>query len=455
MPLIAKFLASCAFYLIYTFYYSDTSTSDVYKYFLDAKDIYEDINGGKQYLRILMGFQDAYDETILKQASFWYTSEETTIINDNRSVIRFNLLLMPISGGHIFWHFLAICLFSFSGMYAAFTALNEKGRRNLFIYIAAFFLPSVLFWSSGVIKEGLLIAFLGYFLYLVLSISKTFKFYKLVGILVCLISTLFIKFYIFPALCLFLCFYIPLELVKKQLIKTVVGTAVIASLLLFFCVSATLLFPQLPIKIYHKQKAFINLGRGGHYLKNLATGDTLYLEYVDVPIKAGSFLKITDSAKVYQLKNLIRSETIDRYRGNNDSMSLILSLKPSGSYFTIKEIEPNWQGLFTAAPEAIANSLLRPYPSDINGIPEWIAFAEMIAIFGLIIFRIANRKKFKSPNYSFIFSAVVFSLFILYISGLTTPVAGALVRYRMPALWFSCLALFSQNKKADPKGSAF
>jgi hypothetical protein len=447
---LAKILASCAFYYIYTFYYSETRTSDVYKYFYDARDILEGVKGTDQYFRILTGMQRDEDDIILQKANFWYTAEETTIINDNRSLIRFNLLLLPFSRGAIIWHFLVIALLSFSGMQAAFKALIQRGSGLTTAFLSCFFIPSVLFWSSGVIKEGLLIFTLGWFLNFALNSLAKFSWIKCFCLLICLIMTLFIKFYIFPALCLFLLLLIPLELLEKPRIN---GRKAIL-IFLFPVISITTcgmhFYPDLPTTIFEKQRAFINLGKGGHFLKNLNSGDTLYVPYEFSPYRSEQYWKIPSGSKVFHWKHLCQDKEVLAQEQNVDSIKLLLSIKPSGSYYVITPVNPSWMGLLKATPGAIFNALARPFPSDIKSLPEWISFFEILAIACFLIVRLLKRDSIKNTDWPFLLSAILFAAFVLFISGLTTPVAGALVRYRMPALWFFCMAMFAQNKKADP-----
>ena len=60
-------------------------------------------------------------------------------------------------------------------------------------------------------------------------------------------------------------------------------------------------------------------------------------------------------------------------------------------------------------------------------------------LFLLVIFRYAGDKSM----HSLVFMAVAFAVVILLLTGLVTPVVGAIVRYKVPALPFLACALIA------------
>ncbi len=450
LALIIKLLATFSFYYVYSYYYSEKETSDVQKYYGDAQIIYRQCTSMGPYFRILSGTQNESDETILRHTRFWYTEDDTSIIRDSRTVIRFNLLLLPFSRGQILWHYLLISMLSFSGMLAAFSVLISRGTRFLPAYISCFYLPSAIFWSSGVIKEGLLIFFLGWAIRHFHKLSGEFNYRNLLATFLLSLLILFSKFYVFPAFLLFVVSFFAFDYIIGHQSQRIKILFIVASSILVLMIIAKYLGSGLPSKIYEKQRAFVNLGTGGHFIKNLSSGDTLYVPYEHKPEKAGKYCILSQGGEIFEWKNLNKGKELSIHSLKRDTLMLLLSIKPSGSYFVVERLSPTWTGVLKSIPEAISNAIFRPYPSDIRGGLEFLAILEMLVLGGVITLRIVLKKHFNKPDLPWIAASLVFSLFILVVSGLTTPVAGALVRYRMPAIWVLAMALFAENKKADP-----
>lgn len=138
LVLIALFLLKLAtgslLIWIYTFYYTDIKNADVYKYLLDAKVIYEKLDGDfLGYGKIMLGQyeNDPHLIGILRYIDHWYLDGNVNPVNDSRLLIRYNLLLMPLTGGRIFTHLLLINFWAFAGQSALFILLNRLDRKSV------------------------------------------------------------------------------------------------------------------------------------------------------------------------------------------------------------------------------------------------------------------------------------------------------------------------------------
>ena len=161
---VLKLLFGVGFYLVYTVYYSDSQTSDMHKYYNDAVKIFElTKEKPRSYFSILTGVQmNSNDEMITQQLSFWYQEESASVINDSRMIIRFNLMMLPFSRGNIYLHLVMMVFLSFIGLYFIYLSFEKSFQdKEILLLIACFGIPSVMFWSSGIMKEGLLVFFFG------------------------------------------------------------------------------------------------------------------------------------------------------------------------------------------------------------------------------------------------------------------------------------------------------
>jgi len=161
------------FILIYVYsrFYPERNLADVFKYFDDANVIYE--NGaanGLSLWRIFSGIgferNSEYANLLLHNTHHFDKQGGGFLESNHFIIIKSNLLLRLISGGQIFVHSMWFSFFSFTGFVGVYQFLEKwfKSKKRLF-KILLFCLPSVLFWSSGLLKESLLFLGLGLGLY--------------------------------------------------------------------------------------------------------------------------------------------------------------------------------------------------------------------------------------------------------------------------------------------------
>ena len=96
----------------------------------------------------------------------WINEHYSNLYSNSHFLIRFNALLMLLSWGHYGVHVIAFCFISlaeFSYIYKTFYSYLSDSPRLLFA--ALFLFPSVLQWSSGILKEGMVLFAMGLTLY--------------------------------------------------------------------------------------------------------------------------------------------------------------------------------------------------------------------------------------------------------------------------------------------------
>ena len=118
--------------------------------------------------------------------------------------------------------------------------------------------------------------------------------------------------------------------------------------------------------------------------------------------------------------------------------------------FNLTPLEYNISSFLLVAPEALVNTLLRPWPWEAKGALQWLVALENIVLWGLIIACLARYGKqlqnvFTHPlAWLLLFVALSNYLFIGYV----VPFPGAIVRYRvLPELFLLCLLALAWKKK--------
>ncbi len=372
---LSKFFAGFVLYVVYAYLYEGRNTGDIFKYFDDGNIIFSALNENPlDYLRIVTGIGSdsphlfKYYDT----CSFWLKDFNYGLINDNRILIRFNALVRLISLGNILIHTLFMSFLSFTGLWAIFKVFENRVKANIICIVAAiFYFPSVLFWTSGLLKEGILMFAFG------------------------------ILFYHFNKF-----------LLNKMNVKTVI--IITLSMLLLIFSKFYVLVAALPgllflvLNKYFKSRLFLNL--------ILAHILFILFAWFCEPIIGLNFLEIITNKQ-------------------HDFIAFSQSLSKVGSLIKIAPLEPSFVSIIKNTPAALFNSFFRPTMLEANNPFMLMAALENTLIIILIIltFIFFSKEHTRKPLLWFSISFIVI-LFTLI--GLTTPVLGALVRYKAPALPF-------------------
>jgi hypothetical protein len=166
---VAKVLSGILLSLVYTHYYTDRATADIWKYFDDGMVMFSALREQPlDYLQMLLGiFNDTprFDR-YYSEMGHWYRPYGSHLSNDTHTIIRFNAAVRLISLGfyqvHNVWaNFLALV-----GLTGIFVFLRQMApHKERLLFAGVFLMPWVMFWGSGVLKEPLLFLGLGMFLY--------------------------------------------------------------------------------------------------------------------------------------------------------------------------------------------------------------------------------------------------------------------------------------------------
>ncbi len=383
---IVNILSGFFLLLIYKYYYG-TNGSDIFNYFKDGEVIYNVANTSySDFIKLITGvgnYSNELEVYLRENTNFWFKAFNYNLLNDNRLIIRINAILHIISNHNIYVHSIFFSFFSFTGLTALFKLFNQFYKNKLIVVIIVFFIPSVIIWSSAMLKESVLMFSLGMFL---LSFFELLNNKNLTGNIVIIMLSVFLLF--------MLKFYVLFALIPG---------------LIFLIIN----------KFYNKNPIF-----------------TFSIIYIISILLFFNFQHFSN----YNLVEIMSFKQHDFIKMINESKNI-------GSKVDIPILEPNFISFFSATPNALLNTFLRPSIFDIHSpivIPAVIENVLFLLLFilSIIYFNKINFTK-NLPIIIFSFSFVITLSIIL---GLTTPVLGALVRYKVPYLPFFALILLLSSK---------
>lgn len=387
---VLKLLAGTALWAIYTYVHTDRATADIHRYFDDSAVLYGALKESPgDYLRMVTGIGNDspyFDKTYYQVMNNWYRKFESNMYNDAHTVIRFNAIVRLFSFGSIHVHTVFAAFLAFVGsigLVRAVTYLRPDLVRAVFLVTVL--LPSVLFWSSGVIKESLLMFALG--LLVMLALGGLAR--RLRGPVLLLMLPL-------VGLLFFLKFYVLLSMVP--------------ALIAYAWCRASTLRPWLVFLVVHV--AFL---LAGVYSERLIPG--------------------------FDMLNTLAWK-------QKDFIGLARSTG-SGSYLPTEYLEPTFLSFAAQAPRALLVTFLGPVLAWRNGPMGLVSALEnvvMVAAFGWLLL---HRLRSTRVDHAFVLYCLSFCLLLGLVIGWTTPVMGAVVRYRVPLLpflFYAALALTDSDR---------
>lgn len=201
-------------------------------------------------------YQEGYTKFLAVENSWWNDLKGTIFI---KLLAVFNLL----SFGNYYVNVIFFSFITMFGPVAIFRLMNETFRAKLPVLLATFLVPSFLYWTSGLHKDGLVflgMALISYYCYF--ALRDGFNFFRIAmvvfgGLLVLTLRN-FVIIPIIPAVVAFI-----LSSKIRRFRPVVVFSAVyFLFIVLFF--SARFIHPRLnfPEEVVVRQEAFLKLGGG-------------------------------------------------------------------------------------------------------------------------------------------------------------------------------------------------
>lgn len=376
--------------LVYEFYYKGGDTS---AFFYHAKVINQSLDDSPlKWLNLIFHTADPYDPDYYEYINqmFWYNSPSAYLVSSTTAVfnvITFNTYL-PTS--------VIFAALSFTGMWAMFRTFAEQyPKLTKPIAICILFIPSTFVWGSGIFKDTICMAALGW---------MTFASFRM------LIRKQFRMKYMWILL---LCFYL------LAIIKIYIILVFIPALALWILSTYS-----------HKTKnAVVRFG-----LKVFVYGSIV-----------GGFFAVTksfaDQLGQYSLEKLAETSNTTRtyiYWASSTTAD-------EGSKYDLGGFDPTITGMLSKFPLAVNVSLFRPYIWEsrkpmvlLNSLEASLFLFFTLKLLFVIGLRGIWTSIARNPNIQFF---IIFTLIFAFAVGISSYNFGALSRYRIPCLPFFALSL--------------
>lgn len=373
-----KILAGISLGLVYTYYYE---VGDTFGFFEDARKLSALFSHQAfEYCRFLWsgdGSFPVYDQLNNIQARSLFLVKVVSVVGlfamDNYWIISFYFSLISF--------FCALYLISKIAIYFP--------RQAYAAMVAFLFVPSVLFWGSGIVKETLALASL-FFLsgfYLVIVFRATPKIWEWLVVILAAFFLWSLKYYwaaiFFPS-------SISTVLVYKLLIprfKVLTAAQSIAALVAIF----------------------LTLGVGASFIH-----PNFYLT---------RFLQVIA-----------------------DNHDAFVAAYAGGPFVHFTNLRPSWPSMLANSPWALISGLYRPFLGEGTTIFQGLMAIENLFLFMLTLYNLRYATAiYRSPHRLMIISALLFIMLLAIFLTLSTPNFGTLSRYRigyLPFLYFLLLCKF-------------
>jgi hypothetical protein len=373
--LILKYSAGIILGLLYSKYYS---VGDTFSYFEDGSRVASLVNHDlPTYFRFLWA---SADQTLM---------DELAIPVPRGLFFTKFVSVFVLLSGYNYW--VTCCYFSLISFLGAWFLLTEFARyQNRFTdaaTLALFFFPSVVFWTSGLIKESLAMACLYFICGVFLKVRNSFK-VKIIHWIV-----------LFPALwILWGLKYYYLAVLFPVLLTEIFMTRVI---LKRYNELSTVKYATVWLFIFVIPLAFASVIHPNFYPER----------FLDVIVSNHNiFVEISDPEDIIRFTSLTATGT----------------------------------SILANAPVALMSGLFRPFIWEANNPLQWVAAIENAALFFLFagaVIQLVRRKQ----SSSLLGAALVYCILLCVFLTLSTPNFGTLSRYRVGFLPFFVMLISVDN----------
>jgi len=376
--LITKIIGAIALAFVYVFYYGGGDTQN---YFIGAKNLSNSFfTEPLSYFRLLILdnyeippdlIQITHKITYARAPEEWFMVRITSIIN----LLSFNRYLISS---------ITTSLIAFYGgwkMFKSFLYFFPKYHKAAFISV--FLLPSVMFWSSGILKDTITFAALGIFFFQFINIFIKNKF-NIFSIIIIIISAYIIyKLKAYIILGFMPGVFIALFLNFKSRISNILIRQMLAPLLFFIIV---------------------------------------LIGYVLI-------INMLNDNNKYKVETL--ESRVEGFHSWHTTQG--------GSSYNLGEVEYTPIGIVSKIPASLNVTFFRPYLWEVRNITSLMGALESFVLFGLFIIVLwRNRQKLiiQSFKNSFLALSFVYSIVFGFAVGFTSYNFGALARYKVPVMPF-------------------
>jgi hypothetical protein len=329
-----------------------------------------------QFVNLLFGIYNS------SNAYAYYTIINVTFLpfyNDGELMIKVNALLHFVSWHNIYSHTLFFTFLSFCGLTGFYKTIELiTASSSKWLYSTLIFFPSLLIYSSPILKESVLVAASGIFVFALAHAKIKQKGYHL-----CIASGLFLLL-IKPYFILLFAPVLITHLIFNKVIKHPILSFVV------MCIS---------LSIY-----FLGLSAMSNYLNS-----------EDIPYKIALAQQSSLKSSVY-----LNAE----------------------SYSAPPIIAASWKSLIKNIPLAFYHSISTPVLSFSKKIFVQLAAVENLLVLGLFLLNLAGCFIRKNKFWSYHFCIVVFVFIFYVLTGFTQSLEGIMLRLKAPVLPFLISGLY-------------
>jgi hypothetical protein len=377
-----KVIAGCALGWIYLHYYTDRMKADTFKFYDDSGVMMDALAVNPRHFFELFTGIDADDPELGPynyKMNTWIT--EDFYVSSNRMMVRLNTVFrFLIPGEHYYLHVVFINFLSLLGLVFLCKTFFSRIEKNRLLFFASIILfPSLLFWGSGLLKDGIVLFAAGGMLY---SFSRMVNgsAYRILNMFTFILSAILmglIKIYILMAMTPALAAWLWFSFDKKKIISKFIVAHIVV-----FTAAFALRYISPELNVVH---------------------------YLDV--KQKEFFRAIEVEKpnhVLQIAPL-----------NNSASVMIAQSVP-----------------------AFFRTLLRPHIFEASGALIILAAVENIALLLLLVLALISIRKNDWTTDPLFYFSISFFILIFMLIGLIVPVTGAIVRYKIIAMPFLLYILF-------------
>ncbi len=397
--LTAKLVGGFCFSLVYTYFY--TYGGDTMAYYEDAETF------------TVMFFNDP---NRMLSLFFNPTGDATAVLDiKNRlrfgidtnefSVVRFAIVTNILALNSYYSATLLFAALSYIGVWQFYLVFARRYPR---IYkqlaIAVLFIPSVFFWGSGIMKDSIVLGFLGVCVYAIDRFLRDgFSKWFWLGVTFLSGAIIFsIKAYIIMALAPALLVWVVMN--GKDRIRNKFLRSLVIPVLLIFSVVGIAATLQL-LSLYNSRY---------------------------------SLERFAETAQSVQTWHYVEGENFSDNHGR-------------GSSYTLGDYDPDLAGIIKMFPASVNVTLFRPYFWEVKNIMMVASALEsfVIMIFTLYIFLVLGVRRVIPLllKDSFLMMAFSFAIFFAFAVGFTSYNFGALARYKIPCIPFYIASLMILRDK--------
>jgi len=443
MPIAFSVKAIVGIFFSYVYIYSfdkNCEPSDAVRFLDESKRLKDVFYVSKlDFFHLLTGFGETpkLAHTYLSKSFLW-NAGNFSIINDSKNVIRANTLIQFISFGSSFVHILIFTSFSLIGIQQIHKAIQPHVSINsTLLFYSLILFPTLLFWASSPLKEPILILGIGLLIRSLLLKDRTHK-RIIIGTIGFVLLLSFKPYIIYCAIPSLLFIFLNNCFNKQKIIKSLTILFLGGFIILFYFNTER---QKLTEYISRKQFDLENVGKGGIHVYGPNCFYYFKPENYKNFLKKDAEIRLIHPSFAYKLSyDLTQIPEKIYLKPTLEKWKIHIIMPGTSSYFKTTEINNSFAQLIKNIPEALVNTNFRPYLFEKGSTLKYLSIIEIWSLFSFLGIAIYKRKKLNYTEIKIILSLLIFIFFLSILIGWTTPISGAIVRFRLPIqLAFICI----------------